>query len=94
MFFPPFPRISAFAGLPRRGAIADRVVRGNLDEGANFGEKSFIISWFAVIPAAPARRRQWSVSFTAATLRIAVAGIWRVVFRVNARRSVEGPSSQ
>ena len=61
MLFSAFPMIAAFAGLSNGGEMADTVavndVGGDIDEGANSREKSFIISWFAEIPAVPTGRR-------------------------------------
>ena len=92
MFCSPLPVIPVFGSLPRSGPIAGRAVVGNFDEGANSREKSFIISWFAVMATAPAWRRRSGAPGTETILIRTVAELLRTVFRANARRNVEGPS--
>lgn len=73
MFFSAFPMIAAFAESSKGGETAGLVPHGDIDEGANSREKSFIILCFAEIPAVPTRRRRWGVFYAAAMLIMLVA---------------------
>ncbi len=74
MLFSVFPMIAAFSRLPKSGEMAGFAPRGDIDEGANSREKSFIILRFAEIPAVPIGRRGWGVFYAAAMLIMMAAG--------------------
>lgn len=72
MLFSAFPMIAAFAGFSNGRESDGLVPRGDIDEGANSGEKSFIILCFAELSVVPTGRRGWGV-FDAAAMLIMMA---------------------